>query len=234
MTEVLERTTWRLPELQTQPPGSASGLSSPYQAGKLGESVQRWLSHRMFSPLVDQACQGCLLSSIRRLARWAPGPLLARQCSRSQAAAQGEGYHPASAHSSPLTTGFKIMKQIASAIASGRIKRRSCVWGKTYLAICSSPITLTNFRAKRRGARRISLATRKTARFLLESWSPDGWQPVACWRKPHTDQSDPHTSRRYRLPDLVQGSCSPTPALRVVNQDCGGHSGRLLWHQVCS
>jgi hypothetical protein len=37
------------------------------------------------------------------------------------------GCHPASAHSSPLTAELEIMKQMASAISSGRIKRRNCV-----------------------------------------------------------------------------------------------------------
>lgn len=42
-------------------------------------------------------------------------------------ARQAVGCQPASAHSSPLTAELEIMKQIASAISSGRIKRRSCV-----------------------------------------------------------------------------------------------------------
>jgi len=36
---------------------------------------------------------------------------------------QAEGRHPASAQSSPLTAAFAIMKQIASAISSGRMRR---------------------------------------------------------------------------------------------------------------
>ena len=48
---------------------------------------------------------------------WAPG-------TRAYA---GAGCHPASAHSWPLTAELLIIKQIASAISSGRIRRPSCV-----------------------------------------------------------------------------------------------------------
>ena len=40
---------------------------------------------------------------------------------------------PASAHNSPLTAEFASMKQIASAISSGRISLPSCVNGKIFL-----------------------------------------------------------------------------------------------------
>jgi hypothetical protein len=47
---------------------------------------------------------------------------------------QALGCHPASAQSSPLTAWLLIMKQIASAISSGLISRRNCVYGRTYFS----------------------------------------------------------------------------------------------------
>ncbi len=55
---------------------------------------------------------------------------------------QAGGCQPASAHNSPLTAELEIMKQIASAISSGRIRRRSCVYGNTFLSRKSSPSAL--------------------------------------------------------------------------------------------
>ena len=45
----------------------------------------------------------------------------------SRRRAHAEGCQPASAQSSPLTAELPIMKQMASAISSVRIRRRSCV-----------------------------------------------------------------------------------------------------------
>jgi hypothetical protein len=45
---------------------------------------------------------------------------------------QAAGRHPASAHNDPLTAELEIMKQMASAISSGWINRRSWVWGMMF------------------------------------------------------------------------------------------------------
>jgi hypothetical protein len=49
------------------------------------------------------------------------------------------GCQPASAHSSPLTAEFSIMKQMAWAISWGWIRRCNCVWGKMRSRMYSSP-----------------------------------------------------------------------------------------------
>jgi len=53
------------------------------------------------------------------------------------------GCQPASAHSSPLTAEFASMKQIASAISSGRMRRPICVNGRMCLPTKSSPSART-------------------------------------------------------------------------------------------
>ena len=50
------------------------------------------------------------------------------------APAQAGACQPASTHSSPLTAELASMKQMASAISSGRISRPSCVYGRMFLA----------------------------------------------------------------------------------------------------
>src|SRR5258708_32475712 len=76
-----------------------------------------------------------------RKANEIPGPIQGRGPGTDRA--QADGCQPASAHSSPLTAEFETRKQIASAISSGLISRRSWVYGRTFLMMYSSPSART-------------------------------------------------------------------------------------------